>query len=417
MNKMEKNMDPGSISPRGTFAALQFPNYRLWFFGQMISLVGTWMQSTAQGYLVYTLTGSAAYLGVITFINGVPAWLLMMYGGLIADRIPKRTLMIITQTAMMVLAFIMAALVFTNVVAPWHIAVLAFLLGVANAFDAPARQSFVIELVDREYMTNAIALNATMFNTGTVIGPAIAGITYAAFGPAWCFTINGISFIAVIIGLALMKLKAVPQIQIRRNALAEIKEGIQYVAKNKIIRGLIAYYGFLATFGFGLVALMPVWAVSVLHGDVTTNGYLLSARGIGSLAAGLFLAALGNKRIRGKMWGISTLALPVGWFAFAWITNLPLSLILLGLIGFFLILIANLTNSMVQTHVDDQIRGRVMGIYTMVFFGFSPIGSLISGFSAEHLIGNQWTVAACGLILMAISLFTWFKLPYLREVE
>lgn len=401
---------------RGTFAALRYPNYRLWFFGQMISLVGTWMQSTAQGYLVYTLTGSAAYLGVITFISGVPAWLLMMYGGVIADRIPRRRLIILTQVVMMVLAFIMAALVFLKLIQPWHIAILAFLLGITNAFDAPARQSFVPELVGREYMTNAIALNATMFNFGTVVGPAVAGLTYAAFGPAWCFTINGISFIAVIVNLALMKMKPFIPLAGERNAVVEIKEGIKFVARNQIIRGLIMNLAFLSMFGFGLVALMPAWAVTVLGGDVRTNGWLLSARGIGSLAGGLILASLASTKIRGKIWGISTLLLPIIWIIFAAITSLPFSLIAMGIIGFFLLMEANLTNAMVQTHVDDQLRGRVMGIYTMIFFGFSPIGSLIAGFAVER-IGEQWTVAICGLVLFATALFTRFKMPYLRKVE
>ena len=400
----------------GTFAALRFPNYRLWFFGQMVSVVGTWMQATAQGFLVYTLTGSSEYLGLISFVNGIPAWLLMMYGGLIADRISRRRLLIMTQSSMMILAFTMAVLVFTKAIQPWQIAILAFLLGVANAFDAPARQSYVAELVDREYMTNAIALNATMFNIGTVVGPAVAGLTYAAFGPFWCFMINGISFIAVIIGLLLMKVKPVEPVVNRRNAIVELKEGIQYVANNQIIRGLMTNLAFLSAFGFGLFALMPAWAVSVLGGDVRTNGWLLSARGVGSLSGGLILAMFGSRKLRGKIWGYSTLVIPVLWVAFAWITNLSMSLIVVGFIGLFMILVSNLTNAMVQTQVDDNIRGRVMGIYSMIFFGFNPVGSLIAGFSAER-IGEQWTVAACGIILMVTALFAWFKMPELRKVE
>jgi MFS family permease len=199
------------VSARGTFAALQYPNYRLWFIGQMISLVGTWMQGTAQGYLVYELTRSPAYLGYVGFAAGVPSWLFMLYGGVIADRMSRRTLLVITQTCMMLLAFLLAGLTFTGRVQPWHIIVLAFLLGTANAFDAPARQAFVLEMVDRQHLTNAIALNSTMFNLGTAIGPAMAGITYSLFGPAWCFTINAFSFLAVIAALLLMKLKPVEQ--------------------------------------------------------------------------------------------------------------------------------------------------------------------------------------------------------------
>src|SRR5271157_4058592 len=183
---------------RRTFMALKYPNYRLWFRGQMVSLFGTWMQTTAQGFLVYELTHSPRYLGYVGFAAGAPTWLLTLYGGVVADRIPRRMLLIITQSCMMVLAFILAALWFLHVVQPWHIMVLAFLLGVANSFDAPARQAFVSELVPREDLTNAIALNATMFNTATAVGPAVAGATYALFGAGWCFTINGLSFIAVL---------------------------------------------------------------------------------------------------------------------------------------------------------------------------------------------------------------------------
>ena len=210
-------------SASGIFVSFQHPNFRLWFSGQLISLVGTWMQSTAQGYLTPGLTGSSAYLGYIALASGIPTWFFTLYGGVIADRISRRTLLVITQTAMMILAFILSALVFTNTVKPWHILVLAFLLGVATAFDAPARQSFVRELVSREHMVNAIALNSSIFNLGTVAGPAIAGLTYAAIGPAWCFAINGVSFIAVIIALLIMKIDQQIVKPAKRSALVELK--------------------------------------------------------------------------------------------------------------------------------------------------------------------------------------------------
>ena len=194
------------LNASGTFAAFRHRNYRLWFIGQLVSLIGTWMQATAQGYLLFTITGSAAYLGYIGFISGVPSWLLIMYGGLIADRMSRRKLLIITQTSMMILAFVLAGLVFLNLVQPWHILVLAFLLGVANAFDTPARQALVVDLVEKKDMTNAIAFNSTMFNAGLIIGPAAGAAIYALTGPGWCFLINGISFIAVIIALGMMRI-------------------------------------------------------------------------------------------------------------------------------------------------------------------------------------------------------------------
>ncbi|MGB9673964.1 MAG: MFS transporter, partial [Anaerolineales bacterium] len=278
------NTTPNSlrrINISDTFAALRHPNYRLWFYGQMISLMGTWMQSTAQGFLVFQLTNSPVYLGYVGFASGVPAWLFTLYGGFIADRMQRRTLLIITQTSMMILAFILALLTFLGIVQPWHIIALAFLLGVANAFDAPARQAFVLEMVPREDLTNAVALNATMFNTGTAFGPAIAGITYAAFGPAWCFTINGISFLAVIGALAMMRLKPMPLDKSQKSVFQGIREGYRFVRTSVIVRTLILYLAAVSLFGMGFATLMPDWAVKILGGDATTNGLLQSARGVG----------------------------------------------------------------------------------------------------------------------------------------
>jgi MFS family permease len=399
-----------------TFAALQEPNYRLWFFGQMVSLIGTWMQATAQGYLIYSLTGSTASLGIISFISGVPTWLFTLYGGVIADRIARRTLLILTQIAMMLLALIMAALVFTNLIEPWHIGVLAFLLGVTNAFDAPTRLSFIRELVNRENMTNAIALNATMFNIGTIIGPAIGGLTYAAFGPGWCFTINGISFLAVIYNLTRMHIERQSIAPSSKSATLELKEGVRYVWNHRVIRALIFNVGAVSLFGFGLVALLPAWAVAILHGDVTTNGWLLSARGVGSLMGALILASLGTRKIRGKLWAVSLILVPVFWIVFSWITRLSFSLIAIGVVGLFIIMMVNLSNAMVQMQVDDALRGRVMGIYTMIFFGLTPVGSLLAGILAEQ-IGEQWTVTISGIVLLIVAILTWVKMPYLRELE
>jgi MFS family permease len=255
-----------------TFTALKHPNFRLWFIGQVVSLVGTWMQSTAQGYLVYELTHSASFLGIVAFAGGLPTLMFTLYGGVIADRISRRKMIIITQSTMMVLAFILAALTFTSLVQPWHIIILAFLLGTANAFDAPARQSFIVEMVDREDLSNAIALNSTIFNLGTVIGPTVAGLVYAWLGPAWCFTVNGISFIAVIGALLLMKMaKSMPRLE-KGSPLLKLKEGLQYVFHEKRVRLILVYLGIVSIFGFSLMTLVPAWAVKILGGDVRTNG-------------------------------------------------------------------------------------------------------------------------------------------------
>ena len=289
------------FSLRDTFISLKYPNYRLWFIGQLVSLVGTWTQATAQGYLIYQLTKSPAYLGYVSFANGLPSWFFTLYAGAIADRVPRRTLMVITQTSMLVLAFILAILTFTNLVQWWHILILAFLLGISNAFDAPARQAFVLEMVEREDMTNAIALNSTMFNSAVVLGPAIGGLIYAWVGPGWCFTINGISFIAVIIALLLMKLKPFVPIRSNGSTLSDVKEGLKYVVNHSALRMMIANLFITTVFGLGIATLIPAWAVVVLGGDATTNGFLLAARGFGSLIGALLIAAMGRIQVQGKI--------------------------------------------------------------------------------------------------------------------
>ncbi len=416
-------MNPGSIikalpSKLGnTFSSLQYPNYRLWFFGQMISLFGTWMQSTAQGYLVYELTGSAAYLGYVGFASGLPSLLLMnLFGGVIADRIPRRTLMVITQTVMMLLAFILAALVFAGLIQPWHIILLAFFLGIANAFDAPARLAFVVEIVDRKDLTNAIALNATMFNMGTVFGPAIAGLTYAAFGPAWCFAINGISFLAVIAALLLMRLDAFTAPARKASMASELKEGFKYIFSEKVVRVIVTNMAIIGLFGISLMTLLPAWSVEILGGDVKTNGALMSARGIGALTGAIMLAALSHRPIHGRLWTIGGLLLPVSLLLFSQSTWLPLSLAILVVTGWTFITQANTSNAMIQNRVPDALRGRVMGIYSLVFFGSMPIGSFLAGQSAT-IFGLPPTVVAGALACLAMALFIYLRIPSLRKIE
>lgn len=409
------NQQP-ALSFSSTFAAFRHRNYRLWFIGQLVSLVGTWMQSTAQGYLVFTLTGSVAYLGYVGFIAGIPSWLLMLYGGLIADRISRRTMLILTQCAQMVLAFVLAGLVIFELVQPWHILVLSFLLGITNAFDTPARQSFVVELVDRADVTNAIALNGTMFNAGAIVGPAAAGAVYALAGPAWCFTINGISFIAVIVALVMMRIDETPTPARSASALAAIREAFQYVRADRLTSTLVISVFYLTVFGFGLVTLVPAWAVNVLGGDVTTNGLMLSARGAGAVVGGLSIAAFAGYGLRGKMWSISSLLLPAFFLGFAFSRSLPLSLLMLVGTGFSLISIMNNSNAMVQSRVPDGLRGRVMGLYSLMFMGGGPVGALLIGLVAEGA-GEMLTVLMCVVMLFLFAFFIWFFRPEIRGMK
>lgn len=404
------------FSIRRTFTALKYPNYKLWFWGQMISMLGTWMQVTAQGFLIYDLTHSPAYLGYVGFASGLPTWIFMLYGGVIADRISKRKVLMITQSIMMILAAVLAALAFTRVVQPWHIISLAFMLGTANAFDAPSRVSFVNELVDKADLTNAIALNSTMFNTATATGPAIAGITYAVAGPAWCFTINALSFIGVLIALQKMKLKERLVPVSGRSAFEEIKEGLKYIAKHPVVRILILLVASMSLFGLSFATLLPAWSVKILNGDSATNGFLQSARGAGALASALFIASLGRFNYKGRLLTIGSIAFPILMLLFSFVTMVPLSLVVILATGSALILTMNIANSLVQTLVPDKLRGRVMGVYTLTFFGLFPLGALLMGVLAENF-GEAETILICALVTLSVSLMIFFFVPAIKKLE
>ncbi len=399
-----------------TFAALKHPNYRLWFYGQLVSLFGSWMQATAEGYLVFELTHSPAYLGYVTFASGVPSWLLMLYAGVVADRVSRRAILVVTQTVQMLLALTLATLAFLHVVQPWHIIVLAFALGIANAFDAPARQAFVLEMVARDDLTNAIALNATMFNLAVAIGPTAGGLTYAAFGPAWCFLINGLSFLAVIVALLLMKIPGAKVHTRHTSALIDLREGLRYAARHPTIRGLIMLMGVASLFAISYATLVPAWAVNVLGGDARTNGLLLSARGVGATSAGLAIASLGRITIKGRLLTIGTFVFPLALLAFALARWLPLSLAALFIVGAAQMLVMNLANAVVQTQVADDLRGRVMGIYSLIFLGFYPIGGLLAGAVAQA-VGSPTTVTLGALCTLAFAVLAWLLLPQLRAAE
>jgi MFS family permease len=401
---------------RQTFAALKHRNYRLWFSGQLVSLFGTWMQITAQGYLVFQLTQSPAYLGYVGFAAGVPAWLFTLYGGVIADRMPRRKLMLITQTAMMLLAFVLAALVFADLVQPWHILTLAFLLGVANAFDGPARLAFVVELVDREDLTNAIALNSSMFNLGSATGPAMAGLTYALVGPAWCFLLNGLSFLAVIWALLRMNLPPPKPAAKRASTWADLAEGVRYIVREPAIRTLIGLIGVTSMFGISFATLFPAWAVDVLGGDATTNGLLQSARGLGALLSALMLASLGRSRIKGKLLTIGTFISPLLLLLFTFTRSLPLALAVLVGTGVAVILVMNIPNALVQGLVPDALRGRVMSVYSMTFFGCMPIGALWIGAAAEYA-GAPVAMIIGALISLLFAGLLFVFAPWVRRLE
>jgi MFS family permease len=404
------------VDLRQIFSSLRHRNYRLWFWGQLVSLFGTWMQITAQGFLVFELTHSSAYLGYVGFAAGLPTWLFMPYGGVIADRVKRRTLLIMTQTTMMVLAFVLAGLTFTGVVRPWHIIGLALLLGVANAFDAPARHAFVPDMVGRDDLTNAIALNSTIFNSATVVGPAGAGISYAAFGPAWCFVINGVSFLAVLSALMMMRLESTPRLDFLSSPWQDLKEGLRYVLNHRMIRTLTGFVMVTSLFGSSFAVLFPAWAVNILHGDAKTNGWLQSARGAGALLGALLIASLGKFNFRGRLLEAGALSFPPLLVVFALSRWLPLTLVFCIGIGGAAILIFNLANALIQTLVKDSLRGRVMGFYSLTFFGFMPVGALWIGIVAEHL-GDTVAVLANAALMLIFAALIRALAPKLRELE
>jgi len=410
---------PAAEAPRGwhrSFVALRHPNYRLWFAGQMFSLVGTWMQSTALGYLVYELTHSSAYLGYVAFAAGAPTWLFMLWAGVIADRVPRRSMLIVTQLAMMLAAGLLAGLIFAGAIRPWHLVALACVLGTANAFDAPARQAFVLELVDRDDLGNAIALNALMFNAAVVVGPAVGGGVYAALGPGWCFTANAVSFLGVLGALAAMRLPTPAPPSQRAPALVDLRRGIVYVGRHRSIRVIIALLAVLTLFGFSYVSLLPAFAVKILHGDARVNGLLQSARGVGALGAALYIVSRGRDCRSGRLLTVGVLVMPVALLAFSATRALPFALAALVVVGAGLILFFNTANALVQKLADDALRGRVMSIYTLTFFGLMPLGSLAMGTFAESL-GEPLTVGLGATVLLVSATAIQLAFPALRKLE
>lgn len=399
------------------FRSFRHPNYRLWFVGQLVAVFGMWTLSTAQGFLAYELTGSAALLGYLTLANGLPSWLLMLYGGLIADRVPRRLILVVTQSTVAVLALVLAILTFSGLVRPGHILVLTALNGIAVAFDAPARHAIVLELVDREDLVNAIALNSTMFNLGTSLGPAFGGLLYAALGPGACFAVGVLTPLATV--SALLSMRLAPHAAPPRSAaqLSDIVEGVLYARSRRDILAIVALVSAGTTFGFSVFTLFPAWAVEILRGGAQTNGLLQSARGLGAVVSAFAIAALGTRiRARGLPLMISFVGLPVsiGLFALARSTNW--AMVALLAVGALMIALYNIANSLVQTLVEDHVRGRIMGIYSLTFFGFLPIGGWLIGETAERLglVAAVWVNVA---VLAAIGAWFWFRAPWIRRIR
>ncbi len=424
-------MDEAAGRPRwrAVGRALRHRNFQLFFSGQLISLVGTWMQTVAQSWLVYRLTGSGLKLGAVGFSSQIPVFLFASLGGITADRYDRRRVVIATQTASMLLAFALAALTLSHVVDSrvWLIFVLASLLGVVNAFDIPARQSFLVDMVGKEDLMNAIALNSSMFNGARVIGPAIAGILVAKLGEGWCFFANGVSYIAVIVGLLLMNVNAAARVSAETSPFEHIIEGFRFVNRTAPIRALLLLLGVVSVTGMPYVVLMPIFAARILHSGgqelasligshdlgAVRLGILMGSTGVGALLGALTLAMRSGVKGLGRWVTVCCAGFGVSLMLFAASPYFWLSVVLLMPVGYFIMLQMACSNTLIQVMVPDVLRGRVMAVYSMMFMGLAPIGALLGGALADRL-GAPLTVAIGGLAAVAGAWWFGVQLPKIR---
>jgi MFS family permease len=390
------------------FRALQHRNFQLFIGGQLISLIGTWMQSAAQLWLVYRLTHSAALLGVFGFANQIPILVLASVGGHVGDRYNRHRGVIWTQTAAMILAFVLAALTLTGLIQVWHLIVIAFLVGVVNAFDVPIRQAFLVQMVGKEDLPNAIALNSSIFNGARVVGPAIAGFAIKWIHEGWCFFLNGVSFVAVILALLAMRIpKSEPVVQ-EGSALQNFLEGFRFAMRDMPIRSALLLLSVLSLFGLQYSVFLPVFARDILHQGAGGFGMLMSAAGVGAVLGALQFAARTSYKGLARWMGAMSAICAVCLIAFSESHVFWLSAVILFVVGFAATSQMAATNTTVQNRVPDALRGRVMAVYATMFMGVQPIGSLIAGGVAKR-IGAPYTLALFGAIVLLGSLVFIFR--------
>jgi MFS family permease len=398
-----------------TFNALRHRNFQLYIVGQLLSTMGTWMQIIAQGWLVYQLSQSELILGIVGFSSAIPALLITPWGGVVVDSVSRRKLMVITQSCAMGLALILAALTFSGLVQVWHVIVLSVFLGAVNAFDGPARQAFVVDMVGREDLPNAIAINSMTMNSARVIGPAVGGFLLATVGADWCFLLNGISFLAVIVGLLAMR---VPPFQPRGGQIApwqQLRSGVAYAVRIPEVAGLLLLSLNLSLFGITYNTVLPAFIDRVLGQGPAAFGAINMASGVGAVSAAILIARHGDQGQRGRWLTRMSLAYPLILLVFAlnsiYIVALGLSVLIgVGFMGQF-----TLINTLLQTHIDDHMRGRVMSLYTLTFFGMTPFGNLAIGALSE-VWGLDRTIALSALITLGFAALILYKMPCLRRL-
>jgi MFS family permease len=396
--------------------ALRHRNYRLFFSGQSVSLVGTWITRVATSWLVYRLTGSELLLGVVGFCGQVPTMLFAPFAGVLVDRWDRHRLLIATQVLSMIQTLALAILTLDGSITVAWVLILQAAQGVINAFDTPARQAFVVEMVeDRADLPNAIALNSSMVNGSRIIGPSVGGALIAALGEGWCFMADALSYVFVIASLVMMRLPSAQAPRVEARILDELRAGLRYVRGSAPIRTALIVLAIVSTMAMPYSVLMPAFVADVLHGGPGTLGLLMTSTGVGALAGGLYLATRRTVVGLGRVAMYATLAFGAGLVGFAFARTLWISLIVLPIAGAGFMVQMAATNTVLQTLVDDDLRGRVMAFYTMAFFGTAPIGSLVAGVAAD-LIGARWTIGACGVACIAAGLWLASRLPALRAI-
>jgi MFS family permease len=399
---------------RFALRALAHRNYRLFFAGQSVSLIGTWLTRVATSWLVYRLTGSAAMLGLIGFCGLIPTFILSPLAGVFVDRHDRHRVIVITQVLSMVQSFVLAALALTHTITVFEVAALQVFQGVVNAFDTPARQSFVVEMIeDRRDLANAIALNSSMFNGARLIGPSVGGILIAIVGEGGCFFIDGVSYIAVIASLLAMTVTRLPRAPRLTKPLEELREGFEYVTQSQVIRSLLTLLGIVSLVGMPYTVLMPIIAGVRLHGGPHTLGFLMAATGLGALGGAIRLAARKNIVGLGRELMTMSIVFGVSLSLFAASSTELFALPLLVAVGFSMMLQTAATNTILQTIVEERMRGRVMAFYTMAVMGTAPFGSLLAGALASR-IGAPWTIGASGVVVAIAGCFSYAQLPKLR---
>ncbi len=397
------------------FASLRHRNFQLYFSGQLISNAGTWMQVIAQGWLVYQLTRSELALGIVGFASAIPSLLATPWGGVVVDRMPKRTLLILTQTGAMLLAFILAALAFTGLVQQWHIIALAAALGLVNSFDSPGRQAFVVEMVGREDLPNAIALNSLMFNSARVVGPALGGLLLALVGAAWCFTINGISYLAVIWSLWAMELHPQGARVQAESPWKQLLGGVRHAAQQTELGGLIVLSLIFSVFAISYIQLLPAFVELVLNQGAAIYGWLTAAFGMGAVVGALVIAGKHRPGWHGNWMWLANILFPIMLSVFIFNTLLPLSFLLEFFMGAAFMIEYTMINTLLQTRVEDVMRGRIMGLYTITFLGFTPFGNLALG-ALSSRIGISVAVALFAAVSLVMSLIVFRRVPEMKTL-